>query len=134
MGTKTFGKGSVQSVLPLGSAGGIKLTTARYFTPKGTSIQAKGITPDVEVEEIAVAGDERKPLAMPVRIREADLEHHLSNPNGDKPGKVVPADKPATPDKTDEAPVNPREPNPKTDNQLAQALNILKVQQILQKP
>nr|WP_308444296.1 S41 family peptidase [Laribacter hongkongensis] len=135
VGTQTFGKGSVQSVLPLGSAGGIKLTTARYFTPKGTSIQAKGITPDVEVEEIAVAGDERKPLTMPVRIREADLEHHLSNPNGDKSGsKLVPVDKPAAPDKADEAPVNPREPNPKTDNQLAQALNILKVQQILQKP
>jgi carboxyl-terminal processing protease len=51
MGTQTFGKGSVQTVLPLSNNAAIKLTTARYFTPSGRSIQAKGITPDIVVEE-----------------------------------------------------------------------------------
>lgn len=66
VGERTFGKGSVQSVLPLRNGGGIKLTTARYYTPSGRSIQARGITPDVEVDG---AVDERQ--------READLERHL---------------------------------------------------------
>jgi carboxyl-terminal processing protease len=53
MGTQTFGKGSVQTILPLGNNTAIKLTTARYYTPSGRSIQAKGITPDIVVEETA---------------------------------------------------------------------------------
>ena len=56
MGTQTFGKGSVQTVLPLGNNTGIKLTTARYYTPSGRSIQAKGIVPDILVEDPASAG------------------------------------------------------------------------------
>ncbi len=67
MGTQTFGKGSVQTILPLGNNNAIKLTTARYYTPNGRSIQAKGITPDIVVED----GVQR--LAM----REVDLEKHL---------------------------------------------------------
>jgi carboxyl-terminal processing protease len=51
MGTRSFGKGSVQTVIPLGSNGGLRLTTARYYTPSGNSIQAKGITPDIEVQQ-----------------------------------------------------------------------------------
>ena len=132
VGTQTFGKGSVQSILPLGSAGGIKLTTARYFTPNGTSIQAKGITPDVVIEEAASATPSDS-KAGPVRLREADLDHHLSNPNGGepkKPGAAKPDDSKPADDK--DTPANPREPNPKTDYQLGQALNILKVQQIIQ--
>ncbi len=131
VGTQTFGKGSVQSVLPLGSEGGIKLTTARYFTPNGRSIQAKGITPDVEVEESTVNG-----AAASFRIREADLERHLENPD-QKNGKDKPQEKPA--DKT--KPDTPSEAKPQgkdgkdgkaaADFQLSQALNILKVQQIL---
>ena len=134
VGTQTFGKGSVQSILPLGSAGGIKLTTARYFTPKGTSIQAKGITPDVTVEAIQPDSD-KKQVALPIiRVREADLNHHLSNPNGDSKGKATPQPEvPAAPETTEPSRVDPRDPDPKTDNQLAQALNILKVQQILDK-
>jgi carboxyl-terminal processing protease len=72
MGTQTFGKGSVQTILPLGNNTAIKLTTARYYTPNGQSIQAKGITPDVLDES---AKDEFE------RLREADLDRHLSNGN-----------------------------------------------------
>ncbi len=67
MGTQTFGKGSVQTILPLNNGTAIKLTTARYFTPNGRSIQAKGITPDMMVDD----GTQR------LSMREADLEHHL---------------------------------------------------------
>src|SRR5689334_19676807 len=71
MGTQTFGKGSVQTILPLGNNTGLKLTTARYYTPSGRSIQAKGIEPDIAVD------DGRD---SPNRIREANLEHHLDVP------------------------------------------------------
>ena len=71
MGTQTFGKGSVQTILPLGHNTGLKLTTARYYTPNGRSIQAKGIEPDVAVD------DGRD---LPSRLREANLEHHLEVP------------------------------------------------------
>ena len=72
IGTRTFGKGSVQTVLPLPGNTAIKLTTARYYTPNGRSIQAKGIDPDIEVEE--VPGAKKNSL-----LREADLDGHLSN-------------------------------------------------------
>ncbi|HET9113627.1 MAG TPA: S41 family peptidase [Burkholderiales bacterium] len=78
MGTQSFGKGSVQTILPLGNGTGIKLTTARYFTPSGRSIQAKGITPDIIVEEAKVVNSNQDSL---LNIREVDLENHLSNPN-----------------------------------------------------
>ncbi len=68
LGTQTFGKGSVQTILPLGNNAGLKLTTARYYTPSGRSIQAKGIEPDIIVDD---GRDSRN------RIREANLEHHL---------------------------------------------------------
>jgi carboxyl-terminal processing protease len=71
MGTQTFGKGSVQTILPLGHNTGLKLTTARYYTPNGRSIQAKGIEPDVAVD------DGRDSVN---RLREANLEHHLEVP------------------------------------------------------
>lgn len=67
MGSQTFGKGSVQTILPLNNNSAMKLTTARYFTPNGRSIQAKGITPDQTVTD----GTQR------LEMREADLEHHL---------------------------------------------------------
>ena len=74
LGSQTFGKGSVQTVRPLGPDTGIKLTTARYYTPNGKSIQAKGIVPDVMVDETA----EGSPFAA-LRTREADLEKHLQS-------------------------------------------------------
>jgi len=79
IGTQSFGKGSVQTILPLGNNTAVKLTTARYFTPSGRSIQAKGIVPDVIVpEDPALSPDDG------IGIREADLEHHLSNPTDAK--------------------------------------------------
>jgi len=78
VGVKTFGKGSVQTILPLSSDSALKLTTARYYTPSGKSIQAEGITPDIELESIEVAAIDRKfePL------KEANLSGHLENGNG----------------------------------------------------
>ena len=77
MGSQTFGKGSVQTVRPLGPDTGIKLTTARYYTPSGKSIQAKGIVPDVMIDE----SEEGSPFAA-LRMREADLEKHLASGQG----------------------------------------------------
>jgi carboxyl-terminal processing protease len=77
MGSQTFGKGSVQTVRPLGPDTGLKITTARYYTPNGRSIQARGIVPDVLVDESA----EGNLFAM-LRTREADLDKHLGNGQG----------------------------------------------------
>jgi carboxyl-terminal processing protease len=78
MGTRSFGKGSVQTVIPLGLDGAMRLTTARYFTPSGRSIQALGIDPDIVVEQATV---EQAAAARPGR-RESDLRGALTNPNG----------------------------------------------------
>ena len=74
MGAQTFGKGSVQTVRPLPADTGLKITTARYFTPGGRSIQAKGIVPDVWLDETAEGN-----VFAALRMREADLEKHLNN-------------------------------------------------------
>jgi len=79
LGTQTFGKGSVQTILPLPNNQAVKLTTARYYTPNGRSIQAKGIVADIVVEDEATK----------VLLREADLQHHLINT--DDEGKPIPA-------------------------------------------
>ncbi len=87
LGTQTFGKGSVQTILPLPNNQAVKLTTALYYTPNGRSIQAKGISPDIVVED---SGGER------VLLREADLQHHLVVENGkldESNGKAKPTDK-----------------------------------------
>lgn len=81
IGTRSFGKGSVQTILPLDEKRGIKLTTALYFTPSGTSIQAKGITPDIVVEEIAVPKGVEKASIKDLNFTEADLSGHLANGN-----------------------------------------------------
>jgi len=130
MGTQTFGKGSVQTILPLGNNTAIKLTTARYFTPNGRSIQAKGIVPDIAVEDPA-AGEPH------MNMREADLERHLIN-NHQTEDKVD-SGKPVTPAKTPAA--KPKEGETtkpeltefgsKNDYQMNQALNVLKGMNIL---
>jgi len=78
MGTTSFGKGSVQTVLPLSDNRALKLTTARYFTPSGRSIQAQGIVPDVVVEEA-----ELKALGVSRFPKESDLTGHLENGQGE---------------------------------------------------
>jgi carboxyl-terminal processing protease len=77
MGSQTFGKGSVQTFRPLGPDTGLKITTSRYYTPSGKSIQAKGIVPNVMVDE----SEEGSPFAA-LRTREADLEKHLASGQG----------------------------------------------------
>ncbi len=136
MGTPTFGKGSVQTILPLGNNTAIKLTTARYYTPSGRSIQAKGIEPDIVVEDPANSDLEA------LRLREADLERHLSNGQDqgkkDKPGNREPAAQPQGDKPKDGAPESgerrkPTELGSKDDYQLTQALNLLKGLNIIAK-
>ena len=79
MGSQTFGKGSVQTVRPLGPDTGLKLTTARYYTPSGKSIQAKGIVPDVMIDE-----SEEGNVFAALRMREADLDKHLGSGQGEE--------------------------------------------------
>ena len=81
LGTRSFGKGSVQTIIPLSGHGAIRLTTARYFTPSGRSIQAKGIDPDIIVEQ----GSFQKADQPQTRRREADLRGRLDNPNQGQP-------------------------------------------------
>ncbi len=82
MGEKSFGKGSVQTILPTSNGGALKLTTARYYTPSGRSIQAEGIEPDVALAAIKLASAEESKFDP---IKEADLSGHLSNGNKAKP-------------------------------------------------
>jgi carboxyl-terminal processing protease len=132
MGTRTFGKGSVQTILPLGNGTAIKLTTARYFTPNGRSIQAKGIEPDIVVEDPSMPAEEDG-----FGVREVDLEKHLSNPNGGeipdrKPDEVIKAPAVEQPKDKKRAALEPGEVVSKDDFQVNQALNLLKGLQILQ--
>jgi len=119
LGTPTFGKGSVQTILPLGNNTAIKLTTARYYTPSGRSIQAKGIVPDVLIE------DPTTPTTG--RLREADLEKHLLN---DQEREAQPeksqrtSAKPST--DAEEKPPAPLEFASEKDFQFQQALKLLK--------
>ena len=108
MGTDSFGKGSVQTVLPLNNDRALKITTALYFTPNGRSIQAQGIVPDVEVARAKLTRENDDPS-----LKEADLQGHLGNGNGgaDRPSQGG-AGKAARPQDD--------------DYQLSQALNLLK--------
>jgi len=82
VGTRSFGKGSVQTIIPLGSNGALRLTTARYYTPSGRSIQAKGIEPDVVVEE-ELPEDLKKKVEVEGTHGEADLRGHLKREDED---------------------------------------------------
>lgn len=119
MGTETFGKGSVQTIIPLSDKTAIKLTTARYFTPSGRSIQAEGISPDILLENVQVATK----AAPEVRyLKEADLARHLGNGNGDKPAEKSNAKQEA------------KQSLAEQDYQLNEALNLLKGLYILKAP
>jgi carboxyl-terminal processing protease len=129
MGTQSFGKGSVQTILPLGNGTAIKLTTARYFTPSGRSIQAKGITPDIVVEEATIT---EASADSGLRMREADLSKRLSNPQEkDGAAKEAPRDPAAKPEtKAEDKPEGPDIVS-KTDFQLNEAVNLLKALNIV---
>ncbi len=118
MGSKSFGKGSVQTVVPMGDGAALKITTARYYTPSGRSIQAEGITPDIMLENVKVSAADKPALET---LKEADLSRHLQNGNkSEKPGNQKQTGK----DTKDAA----KEPEKlaNTDYQLYEALNLLK--------
>jgi carboxyl-terminal processing protease len=122
LGAQTFGKGSVQTIIPLEDGSALRLTTARYYTPKGRSIQAQGITPDIPVADLVPEG---KRGVAPRYMREKDLEHHLQ---GEK--------EQAVPEKTKEpvkAPEASAAPKSTEDPPLDRALELLKTWQILNK-
>ncbi|MCX7216172.1 MAG: S41 family peptidase [Burkholderiales bacterium] len=124
MGTQTFGKGSVQTIRQLSADTAVKLTTARYYTPNGRAIQAKGIVPDLLVDEYA-DGDGMNGL----RLREADLQKHLSNDkdkDAEKGAAIVDELEEAKRLSALEKKRKPMEFGGKDDFQLAQALNHLK--------
>ncbi len=133
VGVKTFGKGSVQTVLPLDEKTAVKLTTARYFTPSGRSIQAKGIVPDIIIEPLELASNDSDKEDNIKSLSEADLSGHLSNQNGEENDTKI--EKPPTNNKQEEGSETSTEPSSekkkteslaKTDYQLFEALNILK--------
>ena len=99
LGEQTFGKGSVQNLIPLADGTGLKLTVARYYTPSGKSIQAEGITPDFEIAWEAPREDEQK--GMGFSVREKDLRRHLEQQKAKKAEKAEAADGKKAQDKTD---------------------------------
>ncbi len=120
MGSKTFGKGSVQTILPMHNGAALKLTTARYFTPSGRSIQAEGIEPDIKLENAKLTAIDPSDFDP---VKEADLSGHLENGKGEK--------KPA--DKASKEVDASKEPLASKDYPLYEALNLLKGLQILKK-
>ncbi len=120
VGTQTFGKGSVQTIIPLEGGAAVRLTTARYYTPSGRSIQAKGITPDIIVPFL-IPDKEKEAKNVFHFLKEKDLEGHLKGDGdteeGDKAGNK--SDKKSKIEKTAEKQL-------KNDNQLREALRILK--------
>jgi carboxyl-terminal processing protease len=141
MGNTSFGKGSVQTIIPLPGNTAIKLTTARYYTPSGSSIQARGIVPDIVVD------DTRVRAFTSLRVRESDLENHLEGSGGASQDQKTLPPKTLAPERSQTAPsedgskdddrrdsVVPqgREPTSQDDHQLTQALNFLKGLQVIE--
>jgi len=120
VGTKTFGKGSVQTILPLANDAAIKITTALYYTPSGRSIQAEGIEPDITFQPVKVSKVEDDPFEA-VREKEADLKGRLDNGSKAQDAEKAASDKAAA-EKIAAAERNLAE----TDYQLYEALNLLK--------
>ena len=127
LGTPTFGKGSVQTIIPLEDGSAVRLTTARYFTPNGRSIQAQGISPDITVADLVPEQKGAVPAApgAPRFMRERDLEHHLQGE-----GEKTAPQKPAAPAKP-EAAAAPVAKAPEQDPPMDRALELLKTWQIL---
>jgi len=119
MGEQTFGKGSVQTVIPLNDGSALRLTTSLYYTPSGTSIQAKGITPDIVVKKESPKGEE-SPGDDLTRIREKDLPRHMENSKSDSQNK-------------DEAARANAKKLVEGDNQVRRALDLLKGYRIMAK-
>ena len=123
LGAKTFGKGSVQTILPMDNGSALKLTTARYYTPSGTSIQAAGIVPDIIIENMKVARAEQPETD---RVKEANLARHLKN--GLETEEKKPA---ATDEKEASQEIDTEDSLAQKDFALYEALNLLKGLSIL---
>ncbi|MCC7122949.1 MAG: S41 family peptidase [Gammaproteobacteria bacterium] len=121
MGRQTFGKGSVQTILPMNNHAAIKITTARYYTPNGRSIQAEGIKPDIRIDKLKVADFNVEDRAF---IKESQLDRHLEN-TGTKAA-------PASAAEPGEADKDQRAELAKQDYELYEALNLLKGMVLLQ--
>ena len=124
MGEKTFGKGSVQTILPMNNNAALKLTTARYYTPNGRSIQASGITPDIIIDKVKISKIEE---AFGTSVKEADLIGHLDN--GQEEAPVTEGDEELKKDISEEETV----PLSSRDYDLYEALNVLKGLAIIKK-
>ena len=117
MGEKTFGKGSVQTILPMNNNAALKLTTARYYTPNGRSIQASGVIPDIVIDKVKISRIEE---AFDHRVKESDLKGHL--PNGQEEAPVTEGDEELEKDASEEEVL----PLSSRDYELYEALNVLK--------
>ncbi|MFZ5774458.1 MAG: S41 family peptidase [Thermodesulfobacteriota bacterium] len=137
LGTQTFGKGSVQTIIPMDNGAGLRLTTARYYTPSGRSIQATGITPDIVVEATPVEGTEppakeEKQDKKPKILREKDLKHHIGNglddgkTEGTKPETKEKKEEPKEKRQNQSLDEKPQAETEKEDKQLNTALMVLK--------
>lgn len=120
VGTQTFGKASVQTVLPLKDQRGLKITTALYYTPAGTSIQARGITPDIIIENVTIPKPTDAAADNALILHEADLDGHIETAPSQTEKQAKKAD-------------TTNQPSLYNDYQLYQALNVLKAQQALNK-
>ena len=119
LGTKSFGKGSVQTIMPLPGHGAMRLTTARYYTPSGRSIQAKGIEPDIEVKQAKI-----ETIDSPKLRRESDLRNALDN--GDKKTGADPSSDSKADKKSGDSAADSDKPAEQQDYQLARALDLLR--------
>ena len=122
LGERTFGKGSVQTILPLGNGTAVKLTTARFYTPSGRSIQAAGIEPDIKLKALKVGNGDGTDSDF---IKESDLSGHLQNDRTDRIEKT-PSETPS------EAPASADSSLAQNDYQLYEALNLLKGMTLIQ--
>jgi len=125
MGEKTFGMVSVQTVLPMTNNAALKLTTARYYTPNGRSIQASGVVPDIIIDKVKISLIEN---AIDMRVKEADLMGHLEN--GLEEAPLTDGDKELKKDATGK---DRTVPLSSTDYSLYEALNVLKGLAIIKK-
>ncbi|HXJ37510.1 MAG TPA: S41 family peptidase [Candidatus Eisenbacteria bacterium] len=127
LGTTTFGKGSVQTILPMDESSALRLTTARYYTPNGRSIQATGIVPDITMDQGTKVAKGDNNSSSVTSLREANLPRHLEHPQGVK----VPADgEEAEPDASDAPAPGVKEGELGSDPQLDRALELLKSWQV----
>ncbi|MEE4240136.1 MAG: S41 family peptidase [Desulfopila sp.] len=131
LGTRTFGKGSVQTIVPLQDGSGLRMTTARYFTPSGRSIQAKGIIPDVEIAFVPNSSPDEQETNGSIPTREKDLPNHFEN------NSSVNSSVPPPPDTETQQELTPQESimlsRLRQDNQVQTALSILKGVSLLNK-